>query len=370
MEHGTVRYALKVIRSSDIGWFRCHFDPAVSKQKAFNIDKVPFKSMFPGYASAGDEFVVPLSIVGPENKAPHILERKLLLQEKNLRLNGAFIYDPESDPNRYRILQVGDFALLGFDGDIYPTAVEMVLIARQAPADAAVWNYLNDHFGQHFATRGGFIQLQRADILSISQTLGLGIATGIGRLLESAEIEAAAAGDADAIRRLAMRGAALSPEQFRQAQEEAQRTGRRGENFVRLYLEDLKQKGAIVEYFWQSEIQPFAPFDFTVTADQRLRKLDAKSTKRGFDERIYISMAELVEMAEGGNPYDLYRVYDMSVSQASLRIALNVQHWAVDVLAYYRGTPVGTQAETIIVDPRTLDFGEEIRIMNPVADED
>jgi len=323
--------------------------------------------MFPNFERAGNEFLIPLTIFGPDNKQALHIDRKLLLQDKNWRLNGAFIFDPLEDKTRFHDLQVGDFALLGFEGEEYPTAVDMLLIGKSYPQDAPVWNYINLRYSEYFDRRGGFRQIERSDIEDLSQELNLGFAYSVNRILDKFLVEEAIAGNMTAIQEMTLRGCTLTMEQYEQAKMESKRTGHRGEAFIYILLSWKRNTGAIQDYKWQSIDAPFSPFDFIIQTMSGLRKLEVKSTKRSFNERIYISIGELVEMAESAEPYDIIRVYEMSGGRCKYRIAADVGSWAAEKLSEINA--LSFKVDAIIVDPQMLQFADHGEIIDNNAQE-
>lgn len=91
-------------------------------KKAINMDSRIFVGEL--YPSLPEEVEalpnrrVPLDmyIYGPGLQSAHNLQRKILKQEKNWRLNGELVHGPEDSPDRYAELQPGDFAVFEFSG--------------------------------------------------------------------------------------------------------------------------------------------------------------------------------------------------------------------------------------------------------------
>lgn len=128
-----MKIALKLLTASDLSLFKVHL--RLSKQKAINLNSGIFIDQFyPALQNTFEAVPVELSIYGPAAKPAHILTRKTLRSpgSKNWRLDGEFIHDIEEDPDRFRHLQAGDYALITFSGDERPTAIQLILIS-QAP---------------------------------------------------------------------------------------------------------------------------------------------------------------------------------------------------------------------------------------------
>ena len=114
-----------------------------------------------------------------------------------------------------------------------------------------------------------------------------------------------------------------------------------------------------------------APYDFTVVnaAGNEIR-LDVKSTSGPFERPLHVSMAELLEMADEGRRYDLYRVYGLEEGAASLRIAENLSGFAASLIRVFEGLPAGVTPDGVSIAPDTLPFGRVIEIRLPEEDEE
>src|SRR5690349_10097613 len=121
------KLALKRLTASDLTLFKWHFQnhPA-GKQKAFNLDaNVLVGRLFP---QLGEPALVPhpryplgLYLYGPGLAPANNLQRKILKQQKNWRLNGELIDNPVENPELYNVLAPGDFALFEFSDGAVPT---------------------------------------------------------------------------------------------------------------------------------------------------------------------------------------------------------------------------------------------------------
>ena|SRR5947209_17333979 len=106
-----------------------------------------------------------------------------------------------------------------------------------------------------------------------------------------------------------------------------------------------------------------APIDFRVSHRDSEVLIDAKSTLGGFDRTIHISLSELHEMSGADQRYDIYRVFDITDSEAQLRIAQDMRDFASGILQAFEVLPDGVIADAVSVDPRSLPFEEPIRIV-------
>ena len=86
------KIAIKRLSASDLTFFEHQFrNTAGTKQKAFNLDRAVFDDeLYPSLplAIGNDRVPINLSIFGPGLEGLHNLQRKILKQQKNWRLNG------------------------------------------------------------------------------------------------------------------------------------------------------------------------------------------------------------------------------------------------------------------------------------------
>jgi len=86
-----------------------------------------------------------------------------------------------------------------------------------------------------------------------------------------------------------------------------------------------------------------------------------KSTESGFVNKIHISYSELLEMRKQCN-YHIYRVYEMSNTEARLRISENLQDFAGKIIEVLDNLPDQIFSKGISLSPSLLKFGDEILI--------
>lgn len=96
----------------------------------------------------GGRVPLDLSIYGPGTAPVHNLQRKILKQEKNWRLNGEYIDNPDDTPNRYNELREGDFAVFEFTGFPFPTAAKIALISKSTTSDTTLHREFERRFGE------------------------------------------------------------------------------------------------------------------------------------------------------------------------------------------------------------------------------
>jgi hypothetical protein len=153
-----------------------------------------------------------------------------------------------------------------------------------------------------------------------------------------------------------------SKEEYNKALDDAKKTGELGEKLVNDFLEKNKAGGAILDYKWESENNPGAPFDFwLMDLAQAEVFVDAKSTKGRFESELHISYSELCKMSES-NRYIIYRVYEVDETSAKLRVSENMSEFAKAILKYSEGFPCGVIIDGIVLKPANIGLWEKIVI--------
>lgn len=370
------KVALKRLSASDLTLFEHHFrNTRGTKQKAFNLDAAVFiKSLYPALPNklnlTNDRIPLDLSLYGPGTAGLHNLQRKILKQDKNWRLNGELIHNPEDQDSRYNSLEKGDFAIIEFIGDTEPRSARAYLVARSLQVDTNLHAALVGRYGQHFAAHRGMHTVDPGEIAEVVANINLPEEHPIFDLIEEPALEDAAQGGLEGVRELRKRrrSRGVGHEELEQARQRAAQIGRLGEEILNGWLQQEALAGSIPGFRWEAKTNAVAPYDFViVNGAHDERKIDAKSTSGDFGNVVHISAAELHEMATGELPYDLYRLYSVNESSALLRIAKDVSSFASDVLNVLHELPDAVEADGISVRPEALNFGDVIEIN--VADE-
>jgi hypothetical protein len=232
-----MRFAAKRLTRSDLTFFEYQFRRQnAGNQKSINLNRNVFVDLlFPLAASmtggVARQFPVPVSIYGPGLRtARHLITRKVIAaggSQKNWRLNGEFVPDPDDDPTRYHGLAEHDLAVFGFEGDNgVPVAVYMVLLAQSEADD-------NGPFGEVTGVLGtrSMVELP-ADVLSgIVERSPVG--HPIRELLETERdqaMEEAALGSAEGTTRLLRQPSArrMTADALAKARAAAEAAGRNG----------------------------------------------------------------------------------------------------------------------------------------------
>ena len=360
------KLALKRLTRSDLTLFEWQFrNVNAGNQKAINLNADVFVGhLFPGLpaeaASRSGKFPLDLDVFGPSG-APRInLQRKIIKfgEYKNWRLDGEFIANPIDHPERFNQLKEGDFALMEFSGVHFPESARLVLISRSGDPSlhAACESFLG-------ARNMGALSGDELDnILRIAQVEEVFPVTGAN--LE-AVLEDAAMGGVEGTRRLLRRALvrAISKEELRAARNQTDELGMVGEEFVNDHLDREKSSGRVRSFSWDSLSNAVSPFDFTVEASNGVRhRLDVKTTRGAFANRIHISTNELLYMRDDPFDYRIYRVYEIKGNRAMLRISESTRAFATQVIPILETLPRGVSVDGISLDPKLLQFGQEAEL--------
>lgn len=365
------KLVLKRLSASDLTLFEHHYrNTPGTKQKAFNLDASVFVlSLYPGLPKSmgltQNRIPLNLSIYGPGGAGLHNLQRKILKQQKNWRLNGELIYDPPEELDRYAPLKKGDYAIIEFSGDTEPYAASLYLIAGNSPEDSKIYQVIEKEYANAFSSRKGMEALDADDFTHTFSNLSLSDGHPFLDLIDQDILEDAAAGGFDGVRKLKKRRQTrgVSQEEFDKAKRSAELSGRLGEEILNTWLEREKQTSRIKGYRWISIENAIAPYDFELVDNSGIiRKIDAKSTGGDFKNPIHISIGELYEMANGEKPYDLYRLYMVNETSARLRIAKDLKNTAVELMEHFSALPDGITVDNISVSPKSLKFEKDIQI--------
>lgn len=368
------KLALKRLTASDLTLFKWHFQnhPA-GKQKAFNLDTGILTGRL--YPQLGEPALVPqprypldLYLCGPGLAPANNLQRKILKQQKNWRLNGELIDNPVESPELYNVLAPGDFALFEFSGEVTPTTANVVLISGELPADAGI----HAELAYRFPDGSMWVLEERL----VQEVLAAAMPPAGHPLYDWAEtslLEDAALGGAMGAEAINARrgGRGISPEDFMRSRRNAEATGVAGEEFLNAWLEEEQRVGRVRTFEWTASVNAVAPYDFLVMAPSgEVRMVDAKSTVGGFGNPIHLSLAELMVAVHGPEPYDICRLYDVGGVGAKMRVARNIGPSLRDTLTALNALPKGVTADGVSIRPECLDFLMEEIILVASSDEE
>lgn len=176
--------------------------------------------------------------------------------------------------------------------------------------------------------------------------------------LDTALLENVGLGDAGAVEKLNKRrtGRGISPADFKASKDSAERTGRLGEELLDQFFRTPDLSG-ISSHEWVAQTNAISPFDFRlIVEDGSERHSDAKSTSGKFTNPIYMSVAEILHAVNSGIPYDIYRLFNVNETSASLRVARNVGPRLTLALDALKLIPTGVSVDSLSFEPSFFEF--------------
>ena len=369
------KLALKRLTASDLTFFEWQFkNRNAGNQKAINLNADVFSDqLYPALKAIAKErqnkLGVDLWIAGPAAAEPINLQRKIIKGEsyKNWRLDGEFVHNPDGMPERFNILDAGDIALFGLEGELAPNTITLVLVSGTAPEDRALFSGLDQILGTHR------MMVLEADILSqLCEKPLVPLSHPVWLLVDDEDVAEAATGQASAVDRLLTRPrpARLSLEDLRRARRAAEEIGRLGETLVNFYLRNRLATAEITDYVWASDINAIEPYDFLVERDGSREKLEVKTTTKSFSREFHLPLSELREMAHGDSIYRIARVYDAYEYGAKMRISHGLRDYGSTILEAFAALPEGVTPNSVTILPDEAMFGEEILLIAQVTEEE
>ncbi|ART53875.1 hypothetical protein CBP36_18430 [Acidovorax carolinensis] len=370
------KLALKKLKSSDLSFFKTHFNhtPAPqSKQKGFNLDTRVMQGdgFFPALKALLEPMPkkavhVDLVFFGPGLAPAHSLARKVKIDAKNLRLNGEFVHDPDDEPDRYSQLIEGDFAVMEFGGDAVPDSVKVVLVTAKNVKDTNLHKVFSKMLP---SSDDSMAALSEEALQAAIEEAQPHAQHPIRNWLAPVLLEEIGSGDSEAIARVnkLLPRQGFSPEAFKATKDAASRNGQLGEELLKQYLESSAPHG-VTSHEWTSQINAISPYDFSLTmAAGELRHADAKSTSGPFSTRLYLSTAEIRHALGSGVPYDIYRLYNVTEESAEMRVARDVKARLQVVMDSLAKVPAGVNVDSLSFEPDYFAFEPvEIQIVLPM----
>lgn len=370
------KLAVKRLTASDLTFFEWHFkNRPAGKQKAINLNADVFiNELYPTLrdyvqTQTGSRIPLDISIYGPGLESEYNLQRKIVRGNayKNWRLNGEFVTNPDESPERFNILEPGDFVIFDFDGINVPIGAKAILVASKHLADTSLHASLDSFLGQ-FKMKS-FTPLDISKIIDGSEIIS---EHPINDLVLDDALEDFVQGGNQGLQKLLSRppGRRISTADLKKAKETAEANGRRGEEFVNAHLYSQKKLGNIRDYYWKSNENPVSVYDFSLTLPNGIKVLiDVKSTGKSFNLPFHVSLGELRCMANVER-YDIYRIFSMGQDCAKLRIAESVHNFANEILEVFKELPEGISPDSVSVEPSSLIFTGEIDISIDEVDEE
>ncbi|MBA5983533.1 DUF3883 domain-containing protein [Pseudomonas sp. MD195_PC81_125] len=358
------KIAIKRLTKSDLTLFSWHFKEMNSgNQKAINLNANVFvDELYPDLPEISAQrgktsFLIDLSIYGPAGAPRHSLARKIVkgAAYKNWRLNGEFVENPFDSPTRYNDLREGDFAILIFGGESVPEDLKIIMVCARLLADSELHARIVSEMGAESMRAFSAYQLEEiVDHADIEESHAARVMDIAGAL------EDAACGGVVGVETLKKWSSKrlVSKDDLRRARDKVDITGFIGEEFVDYYLGCLQLSGDISSYRWASNENAVEAFDFVI---QDNLYIDVKSTVGGFNQKIHVSINELLHMKEFAN-YRIYRIYGIDKKKAKLRISSPLRSFAIAILQKLDPVFDGVRVDNISVSPSILEFGDEIEI--------
>ena len=364
------KLALKRLTASDLTFFEYHFrNLNAGNQKAINLNADVFISqLYPALDTIikqrQNKIGIDLWIAGPDAAEPVNLQRKIIKGPtyKNWRLDGEFVHNPEGSTDRFNPLEPDDIALLGFEGELEPETVFMLLVGSDLPHDRILFEGLDDILSRH-----RMMALENHTLRDLCDRLSVPQSHPVWSAVNDEDLTEAATGQAPAVNRLLSRPRclSLSLNDLRKARWAAEEIGRLGEELVDSYLRERTKAGEITTYEWASDINAIAPYDFRVQCDGTWEKLEIKTTSGDFDREFHLPLSELREMVYGTEAYRIGRVYRASQEGAKLRVSQNLRAYGESILVAFAGLPEGVTPDGVTILPDEAMFVEEIDLVAP-----
>lgn len=358
------KIAIKRLTKSDLTLFTWHFKEMNSgNQKSINLNANVFiDKLYPDLPNISAQkgkttFLVDLSVYGPGAAPKHSLARKIVkgAAYKNWRLNGEFIGNPLDAPERYNGLREGDYGILIFAGEPVVDELKLILVSANHDDDKVFHSQIMS------AMSGESMKaFNSAELDELVRCSGVDSAHAARLVDIDGAFEDAAQGGISGVQALQKWSAKrkISKDDLRKARDRAEAIGTIGEEFVDYYLGSRVLSGEIKKYKWASNDNAIEAYDFII---DDVEYIDVKSTFGAFEQKIHISINELLHMRDLSD-YKLYRVYSVEGKSAKLRISSSLQIFASDVLKRIDPIVSGVRVDNISVSTEVLDFGDEIDI--------
>jgi hypothetical protein len=298
---------------------------------------------------------VDLELSGPGGALTITLARKVKIDSKNFRLNGEYIPNPPSDPRRFSDVAVDDFVVMQFEGDDVPNVVRAVLISARKTQDKTLHAELDRWF-----PRGSMRVITAREIAAIAASAAPVSAHPFRQWDGAVLIEEAALGstaDIEALEKATKRARRpIEPAVLAKAKASAEKAGVEGERLLDLLMSSGRFPGA-KSHTWTARTDPLSPYDFVITdAKGKLRHVDAKSTAGAFENRIYLSGAEIRHALTSGIPYDIARLFLVTGSTAKVRVARDIAVALEPLRAVFNALPAGVSCDALSFAPSFFVF--------------
>ena len=370
------KLGLKRLTASDLTFFEWHFrNRNAGNQKAINLNADVFRDqLYPSVDIVArdrqNKLGVDLWIAGPAAAEPVNLQRKIIKGPtyKNWRLDGEFVYNPEDQPDRFNVLVPDDIALFGFEGELVPNTVTLVLVGSTAAEDQPLFEGLGNVLGNR-----RMMSLEVDALRELCERLPVSIAHPVWLLVndEDEDVVEAASGLSGAVERLLKRRrpTRLSLDDLRKARQAAEEIGQLGEGLVDFYLKCRLDAREIMNYEWASALNAIAPYDFRIHCnDGSWEKFEIKTTAGNFGREYHLPRSELKDMASSGEICRIGRVYEATPGGAKMRSSKDLREFGQDILTVSSTLPPGVTLNDVTIVPDEALFGAEFVLSGPDED--
>lgn len=368
------KLALKRLTASDLTFFECHFRTlGAGNQKAINLNANIFKDkLYPVIDTVAHQsngrIGVDLWIGGPAGAEPINLQRKIIKGQtyKNWRLDGELVYDPRDEPRRFGILAPQDLVVFGFEGALAPHTVMLICLARAVDNDGPLVDQL-----EKLLYGKSMVSLDTQQLRAACEYAVTPPTHPIWKLVTNQDIVDASTGIWPAVARILVRARPSSTpevthEELEKGRAIAAEIGKLGERLVDQYLRDLRDSGRIADYEWTANANAIAPFDFRVCLPgTEWEKWEIKTTSGDFGRDYYLPRSELREMAIGGEPYRIGRVYGAHHHRGRLRVSEDLGVFGRAILQGCQGFPNGLGLNGVTIEPADSLFGKPVDLNLP-----
>jgi hypothetical protein len=247
--------------------------------------------------------------------------------------------------------------LFEFSGGVIPNSARMVLVGRSYDSDKILYKSLDEKLDNK-----KMLVLTHNQLTQLINNSKIPENHPIRYIVLDEALEDAVQGGADGIDRIwyGISSRYISRDALDKAHQKTQDVGRHGEAIVYHYLCGIREAGKIEAVEWTSEeINPVSPYDFKIEENGKTVVIDVKATDGEFFRKFHVSMNEIRQMANGGEQYDIYRIYDIRESSAKIRVASNVREFAESVINSLSRLPNGVTPNGFSIKPDILEFKQE-----------
>ena len=351
----THKLALKILTKWDLGFFGlpCHNDETAI-QESIHLNFGVFRDvLYPSLrVSAGPRKIsVMVRMYVPEAEEPINLQCTILGASTGTNWRLVLGENTKNQGVRFKGLEPGDLALLGFEGELVPEVVTMVLVSSRTKDHGSFFGRLMPALGKE-----KMVAIKECHLRTLCEK-GLPVSRNhpVWRLVTDGM-----AGNAD-------HEESSSDDDPEEKYRRHGKVGKIGEKLVASFLSSSGEQMGVSGYEWVSRKEDTASHDFCLRYQNGCGKLEVKSTKGGFGHRFFLSRGEIEDMASGDGCYRIARVYEITddLSGAKMRISRNLRELGKKLLESCSSFGDGVEVYKLTVVPNGELFDDEIRLSPP-----